>query len=47
MFIFGIDIDSKEILADKKNVDPSMALGSFRIQDLLHSLNDQEILVCS
>jgi len=29
MFIFGIDIDSKEVLADKKDADPSTTLGSF------------------
>jgi hypothetical protein len=45
MFIFGIDIDSKEILADTKNADSSTTLGSFGMPDLLHSLNDQEILV--
>jgi hypothetical protein len=47
MFIFGIDIDSEEILADRKNAGPSTTLGSFGMPDLLHSLNDQEILVCS
>jgi hypothetical protein len=47
MFIFGINIDSEEILADRKNAGPSTTLGSFGMPDLLHSLNAQEILVRS
>jgi hypothetical protein len=45
MFIFGIDIDSEEILADRKNAGTTP--GSFGMPDLLHSLNDREILVRS
>jgi len=47
MFIFGIDIDEREILADRKNSGPSTTLSSFGMPDPLHSLNDQEILVRS
>jgi hypothetical protein len=47
MFIFGIDIDEREILADRKNAGPSTTLGSFGMPDPLHSLNDQEIFVRS
>jgi hypothetical protein len=47
MFIFGVDIDSKDILADRKNSDLSTTRGSFGMPGLVHSLNDQEILVRS